>query len=108
MGTSQPETISDAALFAMVRQLGYNGEVTRFGNLFRTKLKQEWNFFFDTITRCFMNKTSNFDALPRGSLSIGYSLIYSKCFDFGSFILRSLFERKNVSMALFAMLVFFT
>jgi hypothetical protein len=40
MGTSQPDLITDATLFAMVRQLGYNGEVTKFGNLFRTKLKQ--------------------------------------------------------------------
>ena len=95
MGTSPADLISDATLFAMVRQLGYNGEVTKFGTLFRTKLKQEWNFFFDTITRCFMNKTSNFDALPRGSLTIGYSLIFSKSFDFGSFILKSLFERKS-------------
>ncbi|KAK1355275.1 hypothetical protein POM88_048531 [Heracleum sosnowskyi] len=36
-----------------------------------TKLKKEWNFFFDTISRCFLNKTSNFDALPSGSLKIG-------------------------------------
>jgi hypothetical protein len=41
-----------------------------------------------------MNKTSNFDALLRGSLTIGYYLIYSKSFDFGSLILKSLFERK--------------
>ena len=95
MGAATLDSITNAALFAMVKQLGYNGEFTKFGSLFRTKLKQEWNFFFDTITRCFMNKTSNFDALPRGSIKIGYSLIHSKCFDFGSFILKYLSERKT-------------
>ena len=39
MGASISDSITDAALFAMVKQLGYNGEVTKFGNLFRTKLK---------------------------------------------------------------------
>ncbi|KAK1394058.1 hypothetical protein POM88_013114 [Heracleum sosnowskyi] len=74
LGEKVPRVISDSALFEFVKKLGYNGEVKRYGNLFRTKLKKEWNFFFDTISRCFLNKTSNFDALPSGSLKIGYSL----------------------------------
>ncbi|KAK1360153.1 hypothetical protein POM88_044627 [Heracleum sosnowskyi] len=55
--------IYDSTMFEFVKRLGYNGEVKRYGKLFRTKLKKEWNFFFDTISRCFLNKTSNFDAL---------------------------------------------
>ncbi|KAK1357063.1 hypothetical protein POM88_050319 [Heracleum sosnowskyi] len=66
-----PDNVSDSTLFEFVTKLGYNGEVKRYGNLFRTKLKKEWNFFFDTISHCFLNKTSNFDALPSGSLKIG-------------------------------------
>ncbi|KAK1391709.1 hypothetical protein POM88_010765 [Heracleum sosnowskyi] len=86
LGEKVPRVISDSALFEFVKKLGYNGEVKRYGNLFRTKLKKEWNFFFDTISRCFLNKTSNFDALPSGSLKIGYSLIHSTVFDYGSLL----------------------
>ncbi|KAK1380079.1 hypothetical protein POM88_026823 [Heracleum sosnowskyi] len=95
LGEKVPRVISDSALFEFVKKLGYNGEVKRYGNLFRTKLKKEWNFFFDTISRCFLNKTSNFDALPSGSLKIGYSLIHSTVFDYGSFILKALSDRKS-------------
>ncbi|KAK1403937.1 hypothetical protein POM88_003542 [Heracleum sosnowskyi] len=95
LGEKVPRAISDSALFEFVKKLGYNGEVKRYGNLFRTKLKKEWNFFFDTISRCFLNKTSNFDALPSGSLKIGYSLIHSTVFDYGSFILKALSDRKS-------------
>ena len=92
---ANPDDVSDSTLFELVTKLGYIGEAKRFGNLFRTKLKKEWNFFFDTISRCFLNKTSNFDALPSGSLKIGYSLIYSTVFDFGTFVLKALSERKS-------------
>ncbi|KAK1380859.1 hypothetical protein POM88_027603 [Heracleum sosnowskyi] len=95
LGDNVPSVISDSTLFEFVKKLGYNGEVKRYGNLFRTKLKKEWNFFFDTISRCFLNKTSNFDALPSGSLKIGYSLIHSTVFDYGSFILKALSDRKS-------------
>ncbi|KAK1379443.1 hypothetical protein POM88_026187 [Heracleum sosnowskyi] len=71
LGDAVPDNVSDSTLFEFVTKLGYNGEVKRYGNLFRTKLKKEWNYFFDTISRCFLNKTSNFDALPSGSLKIG-------------------------------------
>ncbi|KAK1360128.1 hypothetical protein POM88_044602 [Heracleum sosnowskyi] len=95
LGDAIPANVSDSTLFEFVTKLGYNGEVKRYGNLFRTKLKKEWNFFFDTISRCFLNKTSNFDALPSGSLKIGYSLIHSTVFDYGSFILKALSDRKS-------------
>ncbi|KAK1402414.1 hypothetical protein POM88_002019 [Heracleum sosnowskyi] len=71
LGDNVPSVISGSALFEFVKKLGYNGDVKRYGNLFRTKLKKEWNFFFDTISRCFLNNTSNFDALSSGSLKIG-------------------------------------
>ncbi|KAK1372472.1 hypothetical protein POM88_028665 [Heracleum sosnowskyi] len=95
LGDGVPDNVSDSTLFEFVTKLGYNGEVKRYGNLYRTKLKREWNFFFDTISRCFLNKTSNFDALPSGSLKIGYSLIHSTVFDYGSFILNALCDRKS-------------
>ncbi|KAK1359862.1 hypothetical protein POM88_044336 [Heracleum sosnowskyi] len=95
VGDAVPDNVSDSTLFEFVTKLGYNGEVKRYGNLFRTKLKREWNFFFDTISRCFLNKTSNFDALPSGSLKIGSSLIHSTVFDYGSLILKALSDRKS-------------
>ncbi|KAK1360911.1 hypothetical protein POM88_045385 [Heracleum sosnowskyi] len=95
LGDAVPDNVSDSTLFEFVTKLGYNGEVKIYGNLFRTKLKKEYNYFFDTISRCFLNKTSNFDALPPGSLKIGYSLIYSTVFDYGSFILKALSDRKS-------------
>ncbi|KAK1371386.1 hypothetical protein POM88_037478 [Heracleum sosnowskyi] len=99
--------ISDSTLFEFVTKLGYNGEVKRYGNLFRTKLKREWNFFFDTISHCFLNKTSNFDALPSGSLKIGYSLIHSTVFDYGSFVLKALSDRKTDKCGYVCFLRFF-
>ncbi|KAK1380057.1 hypothetical protein POM88_026801 [Heracleum sosnowskyi] len=95
LGDAVPDNVPDSTLFEFVTKLGYNGEVKRYDNLFRTKLKREWNFFFDTISRCFLNKTSNFDSLPSGSLKIGYSLIHSTVFDYGSFILKALSDRKS-------------
>ncbi|KAK1403405.1 hypothetical protein POM88_003010 [Heracleum sosnowskyi] len=95
LGDKVPDNVTDSEIFEFVTKLGYNGEVKRYGSLFRTKLKIEWNFFFDTISRCFLNKTSNFDALPSGSLKIGYSLIYSQVFDYGSLILKALSDRKS-------------
>ncbi|KAK1356058.1 hypothetical protein POM88_049314 [Heracleum sosnowskyi] len=94
LGDAIPANVSDSTLFEFVTKLGYNGELKRYGNLYRTKLKKEWNFFFDTISRCFLNKTSNFDVVPSGSLKIGYSLIHSTVFDYGSFILKALSDRK--------------
>ncbi|MGI4673527.1 hypothetical protein ACR2XN_29110, partial [Klebsiella pneumoniae] len=88
LGDATPDNVSDSQLFELVTKLGYNGEAKRFGNLARTKLKREWNFFFDSISRCFLNKTSNFYALPSGSLKIVYSLIHSTVFDYGAFILN--------------------
>ncbi|KAK1387901.1 hypothetical protein POM88_016079 [Heracleum sosnowskyi] len=98
---------SNSTLFEFVTKLGYNGEVKRYDNLFRTKLKREWNFFFDTISRCFLNKTSNFDALPSGSLKIGYSLIHSTVFDYGTFVLKALSDRKTDKCGYVCFLRFF-
>ena len=107
LGDKVPAIVSDSTLFEFVTKLGYNGEVKRYGNLFRTKLKKEWNYFFDTISQCFLNKTSNFDALPSGSLKIGYSLIYSTIFDYGSFILKALSDRKSDKCGYVCFLIFF-
>ncbi|KAK1378014.1 hypothetical protein POM88_024758 [Heracleum sosnowskyi] len=107
LGDNVPDTVSDSTLFEFVTKLGYNGEVKRYGNLFRTKLKREWNFFFDTISRCFLNKTSNFDALPSGSLKIAYSLIYSQVFDYGSFVLKALSDRKADKLGYVCFIRFF-
>ncbi|KAK1378500.1 hypothetical protein POM88_025244 [Heracleum sosnowskyi] len=107
LGDAVPDNVSDSTLFEFVTKLGYNGEVKRYGNLFRTKLKRELNYFFDTISRCFLNKTSNFDAMPSGSLKIGYSLIYSQVFDYGSFVLKALSDRKADKLGYVCFIRFF-
>ncbi|KAK1360969.1 hypothetical protein POM88_045443 [Heracleum sosnowskyi] len=104
---SVPDVITDSTLFEFVAKLGYNGEVKSYGNLFKTKLKKEWNFFFDSISRCFLNKTSNFDDLPSGSLKFGYSLIHSTVFDYGSFILKALSDGKSDKLGYVCFLRFF-
>ncbi|KAK1384549.1 hypothetical protein POM88_022284 [Heracleum sosnowskyi] len=107
LGDSIPNNVIDSTLFEFVTKLGYNGEVKRYGNLFRKKLKKEWNFFFDTISHCFMNKTSNFDVLPSGSLKIGYSLIHYTVFDYGTFVLKALSDRKSDKLGSICFLRFF-
>lgn len=58
------------------------------GHLVRTKLRKEWNFFFDTIGKCFSNKYSNFEALTQTSQHIGYSLISNDNYDFAPKLLE--------------------
>ncbi|KAK1389830.1 hypothetical protein POM88_018008 [Heracleum sosnowskyi] len=59
------------------------------------------------LSRCFLNKTSNFDALPSGSLKIGYSLIHSTVFDYGSFVLKSLSDKKSDKLGSVCFIRFF-
>ena len=90
-----PEYITADVLIAFLKLLGYNGDPDRIGVLQRSRLKKQWNLYFDCITRCFLNKVSNFDAIPSGSLEIGYSLIYNTVFDYGNFILNLIGTRKE-------------
>ena len=80
------------------------------GRLVRTKLRKEWNFYFDCLGRCFTNKYSNFDALNHLVQHIGYSLIHNANFDIASIILEYLGHRisegKNVYFARFVDLIF--
>ena len=81
-------------------QIGYIGDMRRMGRLVRTKLRKEWNFFFDYIGRCFTNKCSNYDALNHLVQNIGYSLIHNANFDIASniheYIGLRLAEGRNV------------
>ena len=54
---------SETEMRVFLTQIGYTGDMRRMGRLVRTKLRKEWNFYFDCIGRCFTNKCSNFDAL---------------------------------------------
>ena len=91
-------------------QIGYTGDMRRMGRLVRTKLRKEWNFFFDCIGRCFTNKWSNYDALNHLVQNIGYSLIHNANFDIASNIHECLglrlAEAKNVYFARFVDLIF--
>ncbi|KAL1805384.1 hypothetical protein ACET3Z_028452 [Daucus carota] len=51
-----PEYITADVLIAFLKLLGYNGDPDRIGVLQRSRLKKQWNLYFDCITRCFLNK----------------------------------------------------
>ena len=74
-------------------RIGYTGDMRCMGRLVRTKLRKEWNFYFDCIGRCFTNKCSNFDALNHLVQHIGYSLLHNANFDTASIILEYLGHR---------------
>ena len=82
-----PNNYTTEQLFDMLRTLNYKGDITTIGKLTRTKLKRKWNFFFNCINGCFLNKITNFDALPSTSLKIGYSLLHFGNFDYGNIII---------------------
>ena len=91
-------------------QIGYTRDMRRMGRLVRTKLRKEWNFFFDCIGRCFTNECSNYDAMNHLVQNIGYSLIHNANFDSASniheYLGLRLVEGKNVYFARFFDLIF--
>ena len=105
-----PVSYSETEMRAFLTQIGYIGDMRRMGRLVRTKLRKEWNFYFDCIGRCFTNKCSNFDALNHLVQHIGYSLIHNVNFDIASIILDYLGHRiskeKNVYFARFVDIIF--
>ena len=96
-----PQVNSSAPLYpddeikAFIESLGYNGDTSKLGKLVRAKLRKEWNFYFDCITKCFTNKSSNFDALTQTAQQIGYCLFQNTNFDFASIILEYICMRIN-------------
>ena len=89
-GTSNVTSFSEVDLRAFITQCGYSVYMSRMGRLSRTKLRKEWNFFFDCLGRCFTNKYSNYDALNHLVQQNGYSLIHNVHFDIASHILEYL------------------
>ena len=82
-----PLTLDDEMKF-FIESLGYNGDTSKLGKLVRAKLIKEWNFYFDCITKCFTNKSSNFDALTQTAQQIGFCLFQNTDFDFASMIIE--------------------
>ena len=78
---SEAASYSEAEMRIFLTHIGYTGDMCRMGRLVRTKLRKEWNFYFDCIGRCFTNKCFNFDALNHLVQHIGYSLIHNTNFD---------------------------
>ena len=68
--------VSEQTLKEMLQAIGYSGSLKNLGQIKRPKLRKEWSFFFDCITRAFGKKITNWDAIPLDSLQIGYSLLY--------------------------------
>ncbi|XP_074332607.1 glycolipid transfer protein 2-like isoform X2 [Apium graveolens] len=64
-------TVDDSVLQNMMVSLGYEGTLTKLGQLKRSFIRREWSFFFDCITKAFANKCTNFDAIPIFSQQIG-------------------------------------
>ena len=94
-GKITPTKLTNYEILDFLKTLGYASDDTKIRSFQRSLVKKEWNFFFDCISRCFLNKVSNFDALPKGSLQIGYSLIHNTLFDYGTFLLELLAVRKE-------------
>lgn len=63
--------------------IGYESSLAKLGQLKWPCLRNDWNFYFDYITRAFSNKCRNFDALAIICEPIGYSIIYNTQYDFG-------------------------
>ena len=93
--TSYAPSYPDDEIKNFIESLGYNGDTSKLGKLVRAKLRKEWNFYFDCITKCFTNKSSNFDALTQTAQQIGYCLFNNTDFDFASLILEYISMRIN-------------
>ena len=93
--TSFAPSYPDDEIKNFIESLGYNGDTSKLGKLVRAKLRKEWNFYFDCITKCFTNKSSNFDALTQTAQQIGYCLFQNTDFDFASMIIEYISMRIN-------------
>ena len=93
--TSFAPSYPDDEIKNFIESLGYNGDTSKMGKLVRAKLRKEWNFYFDCITKCFTNKSSNFDALTQTAQQIGYCLFKNTDFDFASIIIEYISMRIN-------------
>ncbi|KAL8146839.1 hypothetical protein AgCh_004538 [Apium graveolens] len=67
--------------------LVYEQSLAKLGQLKRARIRREWSFFFDCITKAFGNKCSNFDAIPIMSQHIGYAIINQTHFDFATAVI---------------------
>ena len=89
---SYSTVIGDTDLLKMMKDIGYGGSLAKIGQLKRSFLRKEWSFFFDSITRTFGKKCTNWDVIPIDSLQIGYSLLYGVNFDFARLVLTNISE----------------
>ena len=62
-GKITPTKLTNYEILDFLKTLGYASDDTKIRSFQRSLVKKEWNFFFDCISRCFLNKVSNFDAL---------------------------------------------
>ncbi|KAL8107130.1 hypothetical protein AgCh_023792 [Apium graveolens] len=104
-------TVDDSVLQNMMVSLGYEGTLTKLGQLKRSFIRREWSFFFDCITKAFANKCSNFDAIPIFSQQIGYALLNHTDFDYARAVLgfigdRMTEDRNTVYFARFCQLIY--
>ena len=86
-------TVEEPILQNMMASLGYERTSAKLGQLKRPYIRREWSFFFDCITKAFVNKCSNFDAIPILSQQIGYALINQTNFDYASVVLGFIGDR---------------
>ena len=49
--SSYTDSFSESDMYSFISELGYNGDMTRMGQLFQIKMCKEWNFYFDCIGR---------------------------------------------------------
>ncbi|KAL8125273.1 hypothetical protein AgCh_012817 [Apium graveolens] len=104
-------TVEETVLQNMTASLGYEKTLTKLGQLKRPYIRREWSFLFDCITKAFMNKCSNFDAIPIFSQQIGYALINKTNFYYASAVLgfigdRMTEDRNTVYFSRFCQLIY--
>ncbi|KAL6500616.1 hypothetical protein OROHE_025413 [Orobanche hederae] len=109
--TSYTTAVGDSELVTMMEAIGYDGPLDKLGQLKRPYLRKEWSFFFDCITRAFEKKCTNWDAIPKPSLQIGYSILYGSQFDYARHVLLNIGakmdeDRTTVYFARFVQLLF--
>ena len=89
------ESFKDDDVSNWLKDIEYKGDMKRMGKLTRTKLRKEWNFFFDCLGKAFTNKCSNFDALTQVTQQIGYGLLHDALYDIPSKLLEFLKMRRE-------------
>lgn len=77
---------NDIQITDMLDARQYSNEIN-LGNVLRIHMRKEWSFFFDSITKVFSGKITNYIAVNYAMLSTAYMVLYDSYFNIGDLIL---------------------